>query len=197
MPRPADPLLEERILDAAQELWIAGGEDALSMRAIADRLGIHTPRIYSRFSAKEQLLRALRSRVVTRLGQSLAASTSLRDGLRRYLDFARDRPFEYRLLFGPGFQQRMTPGERGPLLVLQSALARTYGGDPASHRLRALSIWALLHGAATLQVEFGDEERRNVFRNACLDACERIAAGDVAPPRAVTAPLVSLPRAEW
>src|SRR5262249_51340377 len=119
MPRAADPRLEERILDAAQALWIAGGEDALSMRAIADRLGIHTPRIYSRFSSKEQLLQALRSRVVFRLGQSLADSTSLRDGLRRYLDFARDRPFDYRLLFGPGFQQRRTPGEPGPLLVLQ------------------------------------------------------------------------------
>jgi AcrR family transcriptional regulator len=170
-------LLEERILDAAQELWIAGGEAALSMRAVADRLGIYTPRIYSRFRGKEQLLRALRSRVVSRLGTSLSAATSLRDGLTRYLDFARDRPFEYRLLFGPGFQQRMTPGESGPLLVLQGALARAYGGEPASYRPSALSIWALLHGAATLQLEFADEARRDIFRTTCLDACERLAAG--------------------
>ncbi|HLZ30080.1 MAG TPA: hypothetical protein VKV73_22390 [Chloroflexota bacterium] len=60
------------------------------------------------------------------------------------------------LLFGPGFRQRMTPGEAGPLLVLQGALARAYGGDPSAYRLTALSIWALLHGAATLQAEFGE-----------------------------------------
>jgi AcrR family transcriptional regulator len=183
MPRAADPLLQERILDAAQELWITGGQDALSMRAIADRLGTHTPRIYSRFSGKEHLLRALRSRVVARLGESLAASTSLRDGFSRYLDFASQRPFEYQLLFGPGYQQRMTPGESGPLLVLQGALVRTYGGEPAAYRLSALSIWALLHGAATLQVEIGDAARRDVFRTACLDACECLAAGGGAPDR--------------
>ena len=176
MPRSPDPLVEARILDAAQELWIVGGEDALSMRAIADRLGIHTPRIYSRFRDKEELLRALRSRVVTRLRASLSAATSLRDGLERYLDFAADQPFEYRLLFGPGFRQRMTPGETGPLLVLQGALARTYGGDPSSYRLAALSIWALLHGAATLQPEIDERVGQHDFRDACLDACERLAA---------------------
>jgi len=177
MPRTPDPLLEARILDAAEELWLAGGEDALSMRAIAERVGTHTPRIYSRFKDKEQLLRALRSRVVARLRATLADATSLRDGFTRYLDFAATRPFEYRLLFGPGFRQRATPGEPGPLLVLQSGLARTYGGEPAAYRRTALSIWALLHGAATLQAELGDRVAWREFRDGCLDACELIAAG--------------------
>src|SRR5438067_1258312 len=76
MPRTPDPLLEERILDAAQELWIAGGDDALSMRAVAAKAGTHTPRIYARFKDREQILRALRSRVVARLRDHLSACTS-------------------------------------------------------------------------------------------------------------------------
>jgi AcrR family transcriptional regulator len=176
MPRTPDPLLEERILDAAQELWIGGGDEALSMRAVATKAGTHTPRIYARFKDREQILRALRSRVVARLRDQLAGCTSLRDGLTRYLDFAAERPYEYRLLFGPGFQQRTTPDEAGPLLVLQDALASVRGGEPSDYRLTAFSIWALLHGAATLQPE-GLKVGREQFRQACLDACERIAAG--------------------
>jgi AcrR family transcriptional regulator len=177
MPRRSDPKLEERILDAAQDLWAEGGERALSMRAVADRAGSHTPLIYTRFKDKEALLRALRKRVVDRFRVQLSAGTSLRDGLGRYLEFAVERPFEYRLLFGPGFRQRATPGEPSLLLVMQAGLARRYGGDPSSHRLTALSIWALLHGAAILQNESGVVVAWHEFRDACLDACERIAAG--------------------
>lgn len=179
MPRRPDPELEERILDAAQELWGVGGEHALSMRAVADRAGSHTPLIYTRFKDKEALLRALRLRVVAQLRARLSApETSLRDGLTRYLDFAAERPFEYRLLFGSGFRQRVTPGEPALLLVLQAALARRYGGDPSSLRPTALSIWALLHGAAMLQNEVDDIVGfQEELRDACLDACERIAVG--------------------
>jgi AcrR family transcriptional regulator len=177
MPRRPDPDLEERILDAAQELWGVGGERALSMRAVADRAGSHTPLIYSRFKNKEALLRALRKRVVDRLRVQLSAAMSPRDALTLYLEFAVERPFEYRLLFGPGFRQRLTPGEPRLLLVMQASLARRHGGDPSSHRLTALSIWALLHGAATLQNEMGVVVAWHEFRDACLDACERIAAG--------------------
>jgi len=179
MPRRPDPELEERILDAAQELWGVGGEHALRMRAVADRAGSHTPLIYTRFKDKEALLRALRLRVVARLRARLSApATSIRDGLNRYLDFAAERPFEYRLLFGSGFRQRVTPGEPALLLVVQAALAGMYGGDPSSYRPTALSIWALSHGAAMLQNEVNDIVGfQQELRDACLDACERIADG--------------------
>jgi AcrR family transcriptional regulator len=179
MPRRPDPELEERILDAAQELWGMGGEHALSMRAVAARAGSHTPLIYTRFKDKEAILRALRLRVVARWRARLTApAISLRDGLTGYLDFAAERPFEYRLLFGPGFRRRITPGEPALLLDLQAGLARLYGGDPASLRPTALSIWALLHGAAMLQNEVDDVVGfQKELRDACLDACDRIAAG--------------------
>jgi AcrR family transcriptional regulator len=178
MPRPLAPGLEERILDAAQELWSEGGETALSMRAVAERAGTYTPRIYARFKDKEVLLQALRSRAVNHLRTHLAGARSFRDGLTRYLDFAAEQPFEYRLLFGPGFGQRAAPGERGRLLdILQQRLAARHGGAPADYRNPALALWALLHGTAMLQQEFELTDRRAAFRTACLDACEQLAAG--------------------
>jgi len=177
MPRPLTPGLEERILDAAQELWSQGGEGALSMRAVAEHACTHPPRIYARFTDKEALLQALRSRALERLRGRLSGANSFRDGLSRYLDFAAEQPFDYRLVFGPGFSRRAVPEERGrPLELLERGLAARHGGAAAEYRKQALSIWSLLHGTAMLQPEFLDPDRRSAFRASCLDACELLAA---------------------
>ncbi len=176
MPRPLTAGLEHRILDAAQALWSEGGEEALSMRAVAERAGTHPPRIYARFEDKEALLRALRTRAVDRWRKRMSGSRSLRDGLARYLAFALDEPYDYRLLFGPGFFKRADRGDNArPLEVLKRALAADQGGDPADFQQAALAIWALLHGTAMLQQEFPEGTARDDFREACLDACEQIA----------------------
>jgi AcrR family transcriptional regulator len=178
VPRPLTPGLEDRILDAAQTLWSEGGEEALSIRAVAARAGTHPPRIYARFEDKQALVRALRTRAVTRWRAKISGATSLRDGLSRYLDFAADEPFEYQLLFGPGFYKRADRTDRGrPLEVLKRALAAERGGAPDDHDRLARTIWALLHGTAMLQQEFPDGLRSN-FRDACLDACELIASSE-------------------
>ena len=176
MPRPLTPGLEERILDAAHALWSAGGEDALSIRAVAERAGTHPPRIYARFQDKQALLRALRSRAVEHWRARISGAQSLRDGLSRYLNFAEDEPFEYQLLFGPGFMRRVDPTDAGrPIEVLKRALASERGGDADSYENTARTIWALLHGIAMLQQEFPSGTARANFRTACLDACELIA----------------------
>ena len=178
MPRPLTPGLEDRILDAAEALWSEGGEQALSMRAVAQRVGTHPPRIYARFEDKEALLRALRSRAVARWRTRISAARSFRDGLARYLEFAADEPHDYRLLFGPGFFRRIDRTDNGrPVEVLKRVLAAERGGDAADYHNLALAIWALLHGTALLQQEFPEGQARDNFRDACLDTCEFIAAG--------------------
>jgi len=180
VPRPLTPGLEDRILDAAQALWSAGGEDALSMRAVAERAGTHPPRIYARFQDKQALVRALRSRAVERWRARISGARSLRDGLARYLDFAEDDAFEYQLLFGPGFLQRVERSDEGrPIEVLKRALAAEQGGAAEDYANAALAIWAVLHGTAMLQREFPAGSDRSHFRAACLDACELIAAGSL------------------
>ena len=53
MPRTPDPELESRIIAAALRLLDRGGEDAITMRAVAQEAGTTTPTIYERFPDRD------------------------------------------------------------------------------------------------------------------------------------------------
>ena len=69
MPRQPDPDLEERILKSAQVLWKKGGEEALTMRAVARAAKTNTPAVYRRFKDREDLLRGLLRRIGQQIGK--------------------------------------------------------------------------------------------------------------------------------
>lgn len=54
----------EAILQAARDLLFEGGEDALSYRKLAARLGVTAPSLYGYFADKQQLIAALSTRVL-------------------------------------------------------------------------------------------------------------------------------------
>ena len=58
-PREHDERTRQALLDAAEALLAAGGEGALSVRAVAERVGVSTRAVYSLFGSKEGLLFAL------------------------------------------------------------------------------------------------------------------------------------------
>jgi len=62
-PAPKRALTREAIVDAAFELLDAGGIAALSMRAVADKLGTGPASLYAHVSGKEELLGLLIDRV--------------------------------------------------------------------------------------------------------------------------------------
>ena len=64
--RPRGSLGPEVILDAAEAVAAAEGFEALSMRAVAARLGAVPMALYNHFSTKEQLVAALLDRVLSR-----------------------------------------------------------------------------------------------------------------------------------
>jgi AcrR family transcriptional regulator len=64
--RPRGSLGPEVILDAAEAIASAQGFEALSMRAVAGRLGAVPMALYNHFSTKEQLVAALLDRVLGR-----------------------------------------------------------------------------------------------------------------------------------
>ena len=78
-------LTPEVILDAAEEV-AADGFDALTMRAVATRLGAAPMALYNHYATKEQLVAALLDRVLGRL-EPEPATDDWREDLRR---FARD-----------------------------------------------------------------------------------------------------------
>src|SRR5215471_5441999 len=99
MPRYADPDLEKRVLDAAQKLWRAGGDRALSMRALARAAKTNTPAIYRRFRDRKDILRALMLRFRNRYVEAIQSSRSLEDSVEAYIDVALKHSREYELYF--------------------------------------------------------------------------------------------------
>ena len=79
MPRPLVANRRERILDAAEQLVLAAGFDAVSVSAIAVLAGIGKGAIYLEFTSKRDVLDALllrgterlRTRVDSELGDCL------------------------------------------------------------------------------------------------------------------------------
>ncbi|WP_223625663.1 TetR/AcrR family transcriptional regulator [Microbacterium sp. EST19A] len=69
MPRPLVPNRRERILDAAEELVLARGFDAMSVAAIAEGAGIGKGAVYLEFPGKSDILDALLRRGTARLNE--------------------------------------------------------------------------------------------------------------------------------
>jgi AcrR family transcriptional regulator len=78
------PLDRERIAVAALALLDAGGEEAVTMRAIAERLGVRAPSLYNHVRSKDALLELVADRVVSGVDASGFATLPWDLALRRW-----------------------------------------------------------------------------------------------------------------
>jgi AcrR family transcriptional regulator len=158
--RPGDgPLLRNEILRAATDLLDeAGDESALTLRAVATRVGVTTPSVYLHFADKDALVEAVCLQVWEDLGAAMrVAGESVDDpfqALRRkggtFVRFGLGHPVQYRLLM-----MRQSTGRAAAdacLLHVQEALrpcleSGVLTGDPVRLSLRML---AALHGLVAL-----------------------------------------------
>jgi AcrR family transcriptional regulator len=101
-------LLRAEILDAAEQLLVdTGNEDSVSIRAIADAVGVTPPSIYLHFPDKEALLFAVCDRQfdIFQAALNTAARTTDNptDALERraeaYVKFGLEHPEAYRIMF--------------------------------------------------------------------------------------------------
>lgn len=114
MPRPRltdeeIAAMRERILDAAVEILHEEGPGALSMRAIAERVGVSHMALYSYFDNKDSLFAALREHqrrhIQARHSDALARARAgdveivVREVLEGYIAFARKNPRIFRFLW--------------------------------------------------------------------------------------------------
>src|SRR5882762_9997915 len=95
-----------RILDAARDLFVQNGIEAVTMRAIAKRIEYTPTTIYHHFRDKHALLVDLCQRDMGSLAhafQRIGRIEDPADRLRRlgmaYVDFAVDHPSHYRFIF--------------------------------------------------------------------------------------------------
>ncbi|MGA9510770.1 MAG: TetR/AcrR family transcriptional regulator [Candidatus Sulfotelmatobacter sp.] len=162
MPRLPDPDLEERILKAARKLWKKGGENGLTMRAVAKAAGTNTPAIYRRFRDREDILRALLQRIRLEFGALMEGAASAEDACECYLDYALSHPHEYELFYQHEYElfysgRAIRAGARNLMgrparNAMKKKLAERFGGAPEDHAHLTISLWMLGHGAAMLMI---------------------------------------------
>jgi len=156
------------VLRAAVDLLgETGDEDAVSLRAVAQRVGVSVPSIYLHFADKQALLDAVCEEVFAALDTSMqvaaADAPNPFEGLRRmgvaYVQFARANPEQYRIVL---MRKHERDEETYADLVMASAAfehfvsavqecvdAGVFEGDAGQLALR---LWAAAHGVAALLV---------------------------------------------
>lgn len=175
MPRKADAHLQSRILDAAYKLWIAGGEGALTMRAVAREARTTTPTVYQRFRDKQDILEALRRRAQQRLFSAVRTARSLDHLCGRYFRFALAHKNEYELIHADWAVRLARVEPRPSFEFLKKRLVDRLGGSPEQHTRLALALAALVHGTATLLLTEGVHERiATELRHACKAAWQAL-----------------------
>ena len=156
--------IKSRIAGAARTLYLERGPEAVTMRAVAERVGVTATALYRHFPDKDALLKEVvgeGSRLLgSHLFRALEASTPLerlRATALAYLDFAVDQPQAYRALFDPtegGDDTSPVHRQRGAVRrflrdrVREGMEAGVIAqGDPDGV---SLTLWSLLHGLASL-----------------------------------------------
>jgi AcrR family transcriptional regulator len=77
---------KERIKREAMRLFVEHGVDAVSMRDIAEAVGMKAPSLYAHFRGREELIGALFYASYTEYGRVLSEAALMPGGFRRQLD---------------------------------------------------------------------------------------------------------------
>lgn len=161
------PDLRDAILRASLELGSELGEDGLTMRAIAARLGVSVTALYHHFDGKPAILRGLRFWGADLLAGHLGPSYESEDPVEclyqvsvRYVGFARDNPWLYRLLFAEQEVdwREFSEEERARLMAPNGQVHGCFVTAVARGSFRAdldvdtapFIMWAANHGLASL-----------------------------------------------
>ena len=148
----AEPTPRARELAAAaRALLDEEGPDALTMRRVADRLGIRAPSIYKHLDGKDALEAAVISQGFVELADAFEDAVAGSDDplgalAAAYRAFALERPHLYRLMTErPLRRDLLAPGveERAARPLVEAA-----GGDEALAR----AAWAFAHGMTVLEL---------------------------------------------
>lgn len=166
--------MREQILEAAEELLVETGDEALvSVRAIAQRVGCTAPSIYLHFEDKDELFREvcecrfkelnrLFDEVAAEAGEPLAQLFALG---RAYFRFGVDNPEHYRVLMMAKLEHghhedefnivnQDSQGDRAFLRLVSAVQRCIDNGDlrRADPMMVAVTLWSGLHGLVSLLI---------------------------------------------
>lgn len=178
----------QAIIATALKLLVEKGPHKLSLREIARRIDYSPAGLYEYFDSKDDLIQAVCAEADERLGnalravdKSLPADEYLVELGLAYIRFARNNPEHFTFLFTR--QEVEQPDEpinledidpQDSFLILYNGVQRAIdagvilGGEGYGPLEVSYSLWALVHGVATLQahhlqkfpLDFGSTDRR-------------------------------------
>lgn len=164
--------LRREILDAAGQLFIDEGFEAVTMRKVAERIEDSPTTIYLYFRDKDELFRTicgetfgeLKRRLDKLSGRGLTPLEFLRQGLRLYVKFGLEHPAHYTLTFSHGHQAAgghtyETSIGKQAFEHLRAAVAScVQSGDirTPSVDASAQALWAAAHGLVSLLIAHKD-----------------------------------------
>lgn len=166
--------VRERAIRAASDLLVERGLDGMSMRAVADRVGVSATALYHYFENKDALVAAVVESAFREFGRYLTeaaqaypkGSVALVQALgEAYVRFALERQAYYGVLFSP---ERPDPRaiqdlpEGGGYDLFRQALvdAMEAGAIRRTNAdLLAMYLWAVVHGLVMIDLACRFEER--------------------------------------
>lgn len=159
--------LREACIQTGLEIIGREGLEKLSLREVARQLGVSHQAPYKHFASRDHILAEIVARAFAGFAQHLDRNPKTKDpdadmasmGMA-YLDYARSRPLQYRLMFGSplpngDIHPNMMKEAKHAFALVCNALERK---DRKQHRTRhseevvldALFIWSGLHGLASI-----------------------------------------------
>lgn len=181
-PKPKTELQRQQlrtlIIDAARDLFVSKGVEAVTMREIANRIGYSATSIYHHFVDKEAVIRAICDT------DFLALATSLKNLLlivnpvdrlhalgRGYAAFALTHPNHYRMMFMTArtpcepaeSSLQQNNAEQDAYFQLKSVVNDVHATgwfrpDLQNADLIAQTIWAGMHGVCALQINMSEDK---------------------------------------
>ena len=165
------------ILDAARELFVARGVDAVTMREIAKQVGYSPTALYLHFADRESLLKALCSTDFMALADNMRQLMAIEDPVERlnclgrtHAEFALKYPNHYRFMFmtskvGSDINdkeiEKGNPDQDAYAMLMQMVNLALEAGcfreDLKEPSLIAQTLWAGMHGVCALEIAKGDD----------------------------------------
>ena len=155
----------EALCACATELFAESGYEAVTMRALAKRLGCSPMTPYRYFENKAEIFDAVRSAAGSRFAEAIAggarSDADLRERLRAmgraYMNFALAEPSAYRILFELDLGERGVRRDQESIrgwtimrgVVEEAVQARVLAGDPD---VVAHLYWSGIHGLVALHL---------------------------------------------
>ena len=149
-----------KILNAASQLFLEGGVEALSVRAISKSAGLSTIGIYSHFQGKQGILDTLYIEgfglVYDAMDLETNGQVGVEDVMRAcegYLTVAIENEAHYRLIFGESdanyepSDEAQAAADRAFGKLLNNTGEFLDGTQRSTDRMQAsMDIWAIMHG---------------------------------------------------